>query len=521
MDEHIEEIPTIPEIIDRTVSTNKKKEIIQEEIQNIFEENLYENCNNAIKPIEINLKYLKVNSILLIFFIIIILTLEFIFKKSIDNKYYNIILLILILIDAYFLTYIIYKIILLYFPQDNIYYFLLGDNMILIRITLYLISSLIILLIFFKSPNNKGFTFIGSNKQITGLINSIITSLLSISLILLLKEFFISSINYRNQNHYYKHRIELNNKYISLINKLNSILNEEIYPNLKKWSKKIFNKISNENNIIKIENLEEYFSPFISRNIFRLFDTNHDNSIEETEFISRYLSIFTEKKNLSFALTQNSSGLYKLNILCTICTIPIMSLLIFMCFGAMENYSSSLGVFAGGLLSLSFAFSNSISELVDCIILIYFVRPFDIGDMIGFNNKKYIVKKIGLLYSDLIEDSTLNIVSNKFLKQQKIENYRTANFITEVFIKYYTYESIIEKFDKISFEISKFLEINFNSFTPIFHIYRFDIVKDVLKLNIEINIRCKFQELRNTAKRRDSFELWFTELANQLELKQR
>ncbi|KAF7699597.1 Mechanosensitive ion channel protein Msy2 [Cucumispora dikerogammari] len=520
MDETTDALPITQNIDDRTISQDKKEEIIQGEIQNVFEEDLYENdCTSAIKQTPVTLVEIKIPVIVFTIILAFLLSFEFIFKNKIPKQIYVLIVFGMILLDGYIFTTIFYKIVLFFLPKKNIYFFLLEDNTKLIQATIYLLCILISIIVFFDTPT-KNFTFTASNKHIIGLINSVFLSFLLISLILLTKACLISGINYRNQHRYYKHRISLNNKYMALITKLNSIMNEDIYSNLKKWSKKIFLKISSNKVIITIKDLNNFFNQADSTYIFRLFDTNRDNSIEEPEFINRYLSIFREKRNLSIALTQNSSGLYKLNILCTLCTIPIMLFSTFMSFGAMNNYASSIGLMTGGILSFSFAFSSSISELIDCIVLVYFIRPFDIGDMIGFNNKKYIVKKIGLLYSDLIEDTTLNIISNKFLKNQIIENYRTSDAITETFIKYYSYKSIVNKMDRISEEIIKFLETNFTLYTPLFHIYKFDVVRGVLKLNIEINIRCKFQELRGVYKKRDKFEIWFTELASALELEE-
>merc|ERR1711974_513716 len=127
----------------------------------------------------------------------------------------------------------------------------------------------------------------------------------------------------------------------------------------------IFEIISADNQKIVHEDLQRFFDYEDSQQIFRLFDANHDGYIEKDEFISRYLSIFNEKKNLAIALTAHSGGIDKLNTICIILCIPTIVVFLFMCYGAMEKYSSSVGVFAGALLSLSFAFASSISELVD------------------------------------------------------------------------------------------------------------------------------------------------------------
>lgn len=51
------------------------------------------------------------------------------------------------------------------------------------------------------------------------------------------------------------------------------------------------------------------------------------------------------------------------------------------------------------VLAFSFAYQNLLQDIVDNLYTLFFVRPYNIGDLIELNGQRYYVEEVGLLSS--------------------------------------------------------------------------------------------------------------------------
>lgn len=86
--------------------------------------------------------------------------------------------------------------------------------------------------------------------------------------------------------------------------------------------------------------------------------------------------------------------------------------------------------FATLILALSFAYQNMLSDIVDNVYTLFFIRPFNIGDLIEVDGERYYIEKVGLLSSECMhEDGYISYISNSFMRKQPLDNWNRGRWV--------------------------------------------------------------------------------------------
>ncbi|GAM17962.1 hypothetical protein SAMD00019534_011370 [Acytostelium subglobosum LB1] len=112
------------------------------------------------------------------------------------------------------------------------------------------------------------------------------------------------------------------------------------------------------------------------------------------------------------------------------------------------------------ILALSFAFGQTLRNIFESLILIFFVRPFEVGDKIAINEEVLFVERIGILFTSFksTDGKAVYVPNSNMLTARKIENHQRSedcwigidlliNFTTPV-EKLYILEAKIDKWIK-------------------------------------------------------------------------
>lgn len=401
--------------------------------------------------------------------------------------------------------------------------FILSNNSFLIRISMTLFLMKYFFYSFFQEIKNSFFVDTEIEQKIVEIITHktkpFISVLLIISSFLLVKRVFIQSVEHRIHYKFYRYRIKENEKIVKYLKKLNVIAGNNIYSSYEKWAEHIFECLVNttSSDVLRKSDFISYFENEEGTEIFELFDTNCDSTVSREEFITRYVSLFRERYNLRKALHKNDGVMNKLEHVVYIILVPTLVVSIYVTFSDHKTFIQKFGFIGTAFFSLSFAFSKILSDLVSCIVFIYFVRPFDIGDMIELNGKILRVKSLGLMATNFHEEGLgLHSISNNKLKESDVINYREVVTKYEQIVKSFKYNSCFDKMDVLHRKIDKYLRKNKNKFRKKFNIYKFNINKDVIKMTFEINIICKYQELEAMYKRKDEFSVFLHKSVEEL-----
>lgn len=114
------------------------------------------------------------------------------------------------------------------------------------------------------------------------------------------------------------------------------------------------------------------------------------------------------------SLAQSKTAIGKLD---TVLLVIVAIIIVFVGFHVYEVDTEefmaiSISLWAGTL----FAIGGTIKNLVESIMFLFFVHPFDVGDMLIIDGKKYIVREFGLMSTTLARTSGEEVfVSNAIL----------------------------------------------------------------------------------------------------------
>lgn len=248
-------------------------------------------------------------------------------------------------------------------------------------------------------------------------------------LFMLIRRFILDGTNYiMNKSNYYQ-KVVQNNEEISKLFLLNSVTGKDTLYKSEKWIKSVFKKLSPEGHPITIEILQYFFSKEDSQEIMILFDLHKNNKIPEDQFISVWLEIVKNKDEIKGLIDHKDILTEKLGRI-TMCIFLPFSIFAFMTIlESGSHFTEIITIFLGCVLPLSFIFGSVLGDLFKSIIFVFLVRPFEIGDLIEFNDKKYKVEEIGLMYSTFSHNSLSVTIQNNKIMDSHVINYRLSKHI--------------------------------------------------------------------------------------------
>ncbi|ELQ76496.1 Small Conductance Mechanosensitive Ion Channel (MscS) Family [Trachipleistophora hominis] len=345
---------------------------------------------------------------------------------------------------------------------------------------------------------------------------NIVFALLIVFSTLLAKRIFLQYINHRIHYKYYKDRIRENKMIVEYLQSINNITGTELDEDETDWSNVIFDSMCIGKEVLTLDDFRKFFGTSNGTKIFGLFDIDENNEVTRDEFTKRYNSLFMEKKQLDLALVQNSYNLYKFDCLLSAIIVPAVLFSTFIVLGAQSEFQNFFKSIGALLLSLSFAFSKLASDTFQSLIFVFFIRPFDIGDIIEIGGKTYVVSDLGLLYSTLLSDSRYETFPNELLRNSSIKNLRKSTHVTAKFEYCFKYDDY-SKLDKLKEMISSFLLENPTKYHEQFDINHFEILNEnKMKFTIQIVLSCPYQETRTIVERKDKFAIFVHECVKKL-----
>jgi len=109
----------------------------------------------------------------------------------------------------------------------------------------------------------------------------------------------------------------------------------------------------------------------------------------------------------------------------TVVTTPVIVFIIFIAlFVYQVDLQSIFITFSSALVAAAVVFGTSLVSLVESLTFLFVVRPFDVGDMIMCESDTYVVKKIELFSTTLVDGSDrISYWPNTILAKQHITNF--------------------------------------------------------------------------------------------------
>ncbi|ELA47777.1 hypothetical protein VCUG_00738 [Vavraia culicis subsp. floridensis] len=285
-------------------------------------------------------------------------------------------------------------------------------------------------------------------------------------------------------------------------------------PGNEKIERREAKKKKNNRNYLVREDFDRLFS---EPEIFSLFDFDRNNLVTRHEFIKRYIALFEERERLKRALEQNSNNMVKINILISSLFVPFIVFILLVFTGHLPSFQNSFTMAGLVIFPFTFAFKSLVEEIFTSVIFVFFIKPFDYGDIFFVEGKRYEVLNIGILYTDFLLDDKFITLKNSFFNASQIFNLRKSDFISTIYTFKFDYKSFKENERKFTEKLDDY----FND-TPSnsYKLGNYSVDRNVITITLEVKNVIPYQEIDTLEERNDEFVLFVNNLIEEINITQ-
>lgn len=175
-----------------------------------------------------------------------------------------------------------------------------------------------------------------------------------------------------------------------------------------------------------------------------------------------------------------------------------------------KGFGTTLAAGATALLSLSFIFATTATEILGSCIFLFVKHPYDVGDRVDLSGKQMVVTRIALLFTVFrnIADHRVTQIPNIVLNTLWIENITRSNAMREQMTMAVDFGTTFGDIQLLRSEMQKFVldKDNCRDFQPDVDIEVIGISQmDKLELQIEIRHKSNWSNETVRATRRSKF----------------
>ncbi|KAJ2614230.1 hypothetical protein H4S08_001799 [Coemansia sp. RSA 1365] len=255
-------------------------------------------------------------------------------------------------------------------------------------------------------------------------------------------------------------------------------------------ARKLFNALHNERNYLIVDD----FLPFFDKEeeaikAFEFFDKDNNGDISKREMRDRVLLIYKERRLLLNALSDMSQVVGKLDLFLTAFALVVIVIIALMVFGL--DALKSLATMGTMFVAWSFVFGGTFKNIFECIIFLFQVHPYDVGDTVFLNAENLTVYKIRLLSTVFFKtDGTYTVYPNTVLATMKIQNLRRSKPQSESIIVSFSFDTPVEKIYALRDRMNAYVEDNPREFiSP--NGFNIDLLENCNRIQVSVGINYK------------------------------
>ncbi len=225
---------------------------------------------------------------------------------------------------------------------------------------------------------------------------------------------------------------------------------------------------------------------------FEALDVDGNGDISLDEMILRVTEFGRERQSIASSMHDVDQAIHVLdNLLCTVVFIAVI--FIFVAW-LNHDFTTTLATAGTALLSMSFVFASTASEVLGSCIFLFVKHPFDVGDRVDISDVPYVVERMSLLYTVFrrVKDYKKTQVPNIVLNGVWIDNVSRSKAMRERVTLYVDFGTTFEDLDLLKKEMTNFVceKDNARDFLP-----EIDIevtgVAEMNKMEVQLEIRHK------------------------------
>lgn len=265
--------------------------------------------------------------------------------------------------------------------------------------------------------------------------DKLILTFAKILLIFLLRDIVIYTLNFNIHYQYYNKRIQKNTEKITLLRLMNDAINAGYTGDIDVISTRLMQVLTmgrpvpndGSSPLVNLNDLQKFFGEATALKIFEY--CNREGEMGEEEIKGFYVSTLVEQTAIVKSIEQHNSTVENFRNILNIAVFAIICYLFkeLIPEGAAGPLVSSIGsstFFMGLIFSTNYTFSDSIKAFTSNICFAFFVRPYEVGDIIYFSDCLYKVKEINLMTTVLFDGCKCVIVPNQRISGEAIKNLR-------------------------------------------------------------------------------------------------
>jgi Mechanosensitive ion channel len=341
------------------------------------------------------------------------------------------------------------------------------------------------------------------------------------------KDCFIYYLSYTMHWGYYKKRILKNTELVRSLKTLNKGLTEEERElTLKERIASLFKKLSGGKEFLSLQDLTQNLDETSAREIFSLFDSDVNSMITEEEFYRGYINILSERSLLRSSLIKRDKIIEKLDTAFIAICMFLSTLLGFLFMGLGGSGTGKregpglaliVGIIPLVVTSTMSIHGRILTNFIGSISFIFFVRPFDIGDLIVINGQSYVVESFGIVNSAFKIGEKVFSIPNRILMASPVENLSRSLFYTGSFS--FTIPLLGDaEISQFREEIERFIGANRNMFKGAFCLGGFSYLeRGKLSATLRYTLTCTYMERAAIEEREDMLKLFVYRKVEQME----
>ncbi|KAJ2845768.1 hypothetical protein J3B02_004589, partial [Coemansia erecta] len=255
-------------------------------------------------------------------------------------------------------------------------------------------------------------------------------------------------------------------------------------------ARKLFSALNNDRDYLVVDD----FLPFFEKEedaikAFEMFDKDNNGDISKREMRDRVLMIYRERRSLLSALSDMSQVVGKLDMFLTVFALLVIVIIALLVFGL--DPLKSLATMGTLFIGWSFVFGNTFKTVFECIVFLFQIHSYDVGDTVIIATESLTVHKIRLLSTVFYKtDGTYTVYPNNVLATMKIQNLRRSSPQSESIIIGIDFNTPSEKIYALRDRMNEYVDENPRDFSgPIG--FNVDLLENTNRIQISVGINYK------------------------------
>ncbi|KAJ2223729.1 hypothetical protein H4R99_004851 [Coemansia sp. RSA 1722] len=255
-------------------------------------------------------------------------------------------------------------------------------------------------------------------------------------------------------------------------------------------ARKLFSALNNDRDYLVVDD----FLPFFEKEedaikAFEMFDKDNNGDISKREMRDRVLMIYKERRSLLSALSDMSQVVGKLDMFLTVFALLVIVIIALLVFGL--DPLKSLATMGTLFIGWSFVFGNTFKTVFECIVFLFQIHSYDVGDTVIIATESLTVHKIRLLSTVFFKtDGTYTVYPNNVLATMKIQNLRRSSPQSESIVIGIDFNTPSEKIYALRDRMNEFVDENPRDYSgPIG--YNIDLLENTNRIQISVGINYK------------------------------